>query len=86
MELMRDQSSRFSGNSRRATLAAALVVAGLGVGAAGCGDDEDEAVKSVNEALSTAQERADSVRSEADEALEKAQDEAKSVQSEADEA
>ena len=84
---MRDQSSRFSGNSRRARLAAALVVAGLGIGAAGCGDDEnDEAVQSINEAISTAQDQAESVQSQADEALEDAQDQAQSVQSEADEA
>ena len=82
---MRGQSSRFTGSSRRAGIAAALVVAGLGVGATGCGeDDEDEATRSVNEAIESiqkqsstaidqAQEQAQSVESQADQALEQAQ-------------
>ena len=65
---MRGQSSRPSGNSRRAAVAATLVVAGLGLGAVGCGDDEeDEAVRSVQEAVSTVQERAKRVGTEAEE-------------------
>jgi uncharacterized protein HemX len=84
---MRDQSSRPSGNARRATLATALVIAGLGLGVAGCGDDEeDEVTKSVNEAIESIQqqastalddasEQAQSVQSQADEALEQAQEE-----------
>jgi hypothetical protein len=72
---MRRQSSRPSGNSRRGVMAAALVVAGLAVGAAGCGgDDEDEAVRSVQEAVSTAQERAKSVGTEAEERVESVQE------------
>jgi uncharacterized protein HemX len=82
---MRGQSSRFTGSSRRAGVAAALVVAGLGVGAAGCGEDDEEgATKSVDEAIESiqkqsstaidqAQEQAQSVQSEADQALEQAQ-------------
>jgi hypothetical protein len=56
-------------------MAAALVVAGLGIGAAGCGgDEEDEAVRSVKEAVSTAQERAKSVGTEAEERVESVQE------------
>jgi hypothetical protein len=60
-------------------VATALVVAGLGIGAAGCGgDDEDEAVRSVQEAVTTVQEKAKSVGTEAEE-------KAKSVGTEAEE-
>jgi ribosomal protein S5 len=56
-------------------VAAALVVAGLAAGAAGCGDDEeDEAVRSVQEAVSTAQERVKSVGTEAEERVESVQE------------
>jgi hypothetical protein len=72
---MRGQSSRRSENSRRAGVATALVVAGLGIGAASCGgDDEDEAVRSVQEAVSTAEERAKSVGTEAEERVESVQE------------
>jgi hypothetical protein len=72
---MRGQSSRPGRNSPRAGVAAALIVAGLGVGAAGCGDDEeDEAVRSVREAVSTVEERAKSIGTEAQERVDSVED------------
>ena len=71
---MRDQSSR-TGGSRRAAVAAALVVAGHGIGAARCGGvNEDEAVRSVQEAVTTVQEKAKSVGTEAEERVESVQE------------
>jgi hypothetical protein len=82
---MRGQSSRRGGNSHRGAVAAALVVAGLGLGAAGCGgDEEDEAVRSVQEAVSTVEEGAKSVGTEAEERVESVQQELEDEQQDDD--
>jgi Ran GTPase-activating protein (RanGAP) involved in mRNA processing and transport len=83
---MSSQSSRLP---RAVALGAAAAVLAIGaVAATGCGSDDEsnvgDALRSVTEALSTAEEQAKSVRSEAEERAKSIQEQAQSVQSEAE--
>jgi uncharacterized protein HemX len=83
---MSSQSSRFARVVAVAATVGALAIAG--VAATGCGSDDNEtadAVRSLQDELSTAQEQAKSVRSQAEEQARSIQEQAQSVQSEAEE-
>ena len=92
---MSKQSSRFTVSARRGSaIAASLAIAAFGIGAAGCGDDEEdganEAIDSVQKQASEAQESIstaiDSVQKQATEASEQAQEQAAEAQKQAEEA
>jgi ABC-type phosphate transport system substrate-binding protein len=85
-EPMSSQSSRLPGVVALVATGAALAIGA--VAASGCGEDDEtnagDALRSVTEGLSTVQEQAQSVRSEAEEQAKSVQEQAQSVKSEAE--
>ena len=83
---MSSQSSRFARVLVVGALVGALGIAGVAV--TGCGSDDndvDDAVRSLQEGISTAQEQAKSISSQAEEQAKSIQEQAQSVKSEAEE-
>ena len=83
---MEDQSSRQSPRARRAkAIAAGVAIASLGSFtafiAAGCGSDNNDTVKSVNNAIDSIQSQASSVQSQVSSAATQVQSQANSVKS-----
>ena len=96
---MPKESSRFTVSARRgAAIAASLAIAAFGLGAAGCGDDEEEntneaidsveqqATEAATEAKQEAQDAAEDAQQQATEAKQEAQDAAEDAQKELDQA
>ena len=93
---MSKQSSMFTVSARRGSaIAASLAIAPFGVGAAGCGDDEEEnanesidsvqkqtseAQKSISTAIDQAQQQATEAQQQGQEAIKKAQEQVDQAQ------
>jgi uncharacterized protein HemX len=81
-QLMLKESSRFTIRARRGSaLVASLAIAAFGLGAAGCGDNDEE---NANEAVDSVEQEATEAGQEAEDAAAKAKQEAEDAATEAE--